>query len=367
MQQHAAEKAEDDESKKALDVTEADLIPPSDDDEADEEQEGKENKVPFVKSKHGNGKRKSLNGQIDGNQRGRSGEGDFAKQILDEFRGERIEYEKVEASMQAYCCDNRIGVQHLAARVYSMTEQRQQFNRLVDQLEELGMEVIFSIYCSRGEEFGPAFVKKELKELGLALPECHKIYHKLQEMRRDAKTGVLSLPASLDESFSSVHSNISRRSYASSVSLPVEGLVDDELDTNDNWADEELAGQRTDQDGQDVEMFVDLTDADADESLDLTAYALQCKAEARIRAQRKARARLQAEAEAEAEVEAQWFAQYSNAPKTAPGPAPASITGAERATVTGIEVEAPKAAPGPAPAAPAAITGAERATVTGAE
>ena len=68
---------------------------------------------------------------------------------------------------------------------YLITESRISDQKR-EHLDDIGIPVIISIYCSKGHEFEPAYFKKEMMELGLEALECHKLFGLMQKWREEA-------------------------------------------------------------------------------------------------------------------------------------------------------------------------------------
>ena len=52
-------------------------------------------------------------------------------------------------------------------------------------IEDIGLKVLVSIYCTRGGNFAARAFKEELREMELPMLACSKIYMGLQEWRRE--------------------------------------------------------------------------------------------------------------------------------------------------------------------------------------
>jgi hypothetical protein len=155
----------------------------------------------YVKPPTGTGKRKLLAGQIVGNplKSQRVPTLTLEDRLMNRLdapkKKQRAEEEEAEEKMLKYVDNvkdhNIVGVEAIVARCYNSqrqltAEQSADRRDLFSCLSEVGMTVMISIYCSRGAQFGAAYVKTELKDIGVLKLDCHKIYTWLQELRSAA-------------------------------------------------------------------------------------------------------------------------------------------------------------------------------------
>jgi hypothetical protein len=215
------EKDDDAALKKELDLSELELLAGEneDKDSDSEDEEGEDGVDPeggkkecrdvrkwgpegkYVKPPTGTGKRKLLTGQIVGNplKSQRVPTLTLEDRLMNRLdapkKKQRAEEEEAEEKMLKYVDNvkdhNIVGVEAIVARCYNSqrqltAEQSADRRDLFSCLSEVGMTVMISIYCSRGAQFGAAYVKTELKDIGVLKLDCHKIYTWLQELRSAA-------------------------------------------------------------------------------------------------------------------------------------------------------------------------------------
>jgi hypothetical protein len=224
-------KDDDDALKKELDLTESELLagerdPDNPDNPTDDEmdEEGEEDgggseddnggrkrsreerkfgaEGKYKKPPIGTGKRKMLTGQLLGNplKSQRVPQLTFEERLLSRLDAgrnpQKAEEEEAEKKMLCYAKAHSIGIAAAVARCYNELQHTTERSDLYECLDGIGMSTVISIYCSIGEHFGAAFVKTELKDLGVLVRDSHKIYTWLQQLRASACDESVSISSS---------------------------------------------------------------------------------------------------------------------------------------------------------------------------
>ena len=113
----------------------------------------------------------------------------------------RDEAVKTEPKMQEYARGKTID------DIFSEANMRE--NPIVRTvLEEIGVELLVNIYCTKQQDFCPIKFKDQMKELGLPAIAAHQIYFMLAKWRKELKEVNVSAPSTLTSSASSSSSGI---------------------------------------------------------------------------------------------------------------------------------------------------------------
>lgn len=141
-----------------------------------------------VKPIDGFGSRKRLDGSVVGEKRkviSRSLDDEIVRS-LSQINGDENQEEKMEEALLKFITDiKKDGLKALVDEANIKNEEEK--DQLLLQLENISIEILISIYCTRGEKYSAKVFKTAVAELEIQNLHVHKLYFVINQWRKEVE------------------------------------------------------------------------------------------------------------------------------------------------------------------------------------